>query len=95
MDYMLAYAALGLAGMFKKNLNIGIIVAGLARAMVHILSGVVFFASDAPQGQSPFIYSIIYNMTYLGPDIIICLAIANIPQFKSAVARVFSKPVTV
>jgi thiamine transporter len=95
MDYMLAYAALGLAGLFKKNLSVGIIVAGLTRAVVHILSGVVFFASDAPQGQSPWIYSILYNMTYLGPDIIICLLVANIPQFKSAVQRAFQgRPVT-
>lgn len=89
MDYILAFAALGLAGLFKKNLYAGIVVGGLARVAVHILSGVVFFAADAPQGQNPWIYSTIYNMSYLGPEIVICLAVSAIPQFKTAVVRAF------
>jgi thiamine transporter len=89
MDYILAFAALGLAGLIKNNLYAGIVAGGLARAVVHILSGVVFFAEYTPQGQNPWIYSIIYNMTYLGPEIVICLAISAIPQFRTAVVRAF------
>lgn len=32
------------------------------------MSGAVVFASYAPQGQNPWIYSMIYNATYMIPD---------------------------
>jgi thiamine transporter len=95
LDYILAFAALGLAGFFKKHLFTAIIVGGLARTVMHFLSGVVFFAEYAPDGQSPLLYSFLYQITYLGPEIIICLVIACIPQFRSAIKRAFEgRPVT-
>jgi len=37
----------------------------------HILSGVVFFGHFAPEGQNVWLYSIIYNVSFLLPSLII------------------------
>lgn len=85
LDYPVAYLLLGLAGfgyIYKNrergNQNIRIIV-GVAlgifgRLMSHVLSGVVFFAEYA-DAQNPWIYSIIYNATYLIPEFFISIVI--------------------
>ncbi|CDF58573.1 energy-coupled thiamine transporter ThiT [Thermobrachium celere] len=85
IDYPLAFGALGLAGLSKKSLPIGMVLGGFGRLFFHVISGVIFFASYAPEGQNVFVYSFIYNLTYLMPDLILCVVIAFIPQFKKAV----------
>lgn len=84
LDYPLAFGALGLAGFFKKSLPAGIIVGGLGRFFFHFVSGFVFFTSYAPKGMNPVWYSAVYNATYLGPDLIVCLIVALIPGVKKA-----------
>ncbi len=54
---------------------IAAIVGIFGRFICAFISGIVFFASDAPNGTSPVLYSIIYNGSYLGLDAIICVAI--------------------
>jgi thiamine transporter len=49
------------------------VVATAARFVAHFTSGLVFFASSAPAGQPAWLYSVIYNATYLVPS---CIAIA-------------------
>jgi len=71
LDYPVAFACLGLAGFFKKHPLIGVIISLLGRLIVHVISGVVFFSEYAPPGQSPLIYSIIYNGSYMLPELII------------------------
>lgn len=80
MDYPLPYMVLGIAGYFKIRKNdvikplkvfIAVLVSGAARMIVHILSGVIFFASYAPEGQNVWIYSTVYNASYLIPTIIV------------------------
>jgi thiamine transporter len=92
-DYVFAFGVLGLAGVFKRHLNIGIVVAVSLRYAFHVISGVLFFSMFA-KDQPVWIYSSLYN-GFMLPELLICLAIANIPQFKSAVKRIFQgKPVT-
>ena len=58
---------------------IGTIVGGLARLAAHILSGVLFFAQYAPEAQNVWIYSTVYNLTFMGPNILavaVCAAVA-------------------
>ena len=74
-DYPLPYMAMGLAGAFRHRLYLGTAIAFLARMACHVISGVVFFASFAPEGQSPLVYSLVFNGTYLVPECIICLII--------------------
>lgn len=78
LDYVLAYAVIGLIGYFGKNklkISIGIFVVVFARFVCHVLSGVIVFASFA-EGQNPWIYSIIYNGSFLIPELIITLIIS-------------------
>ena len=53
-------------------------LAFLARFLCHIVSGVVFFASYAPAGTSPLVYSLTFNATYLVPECIICFALLKV-----------------
>ncbi len=76
LDYPLAFGALGLAGLFKPTVRgaiLGATVAVLARFACHFLSGVVFFASYAPEDWNPFLYSAAYNVAYLLPSLGIAL----------------------
>ncbi|HEX5848220.1 MAG TPA: energy-coupled thiamine transporter ThiT [Rubrobacter sp.] len=78
LDYPLAFGVLGLAGLFKPTVRgavLGATVAVLARFVCHFLSGVVFFASYAPEGWNPYIYSAAYNAAYLVPSLLIAIAV--------------------
>lgn len=73
-DYPLPFAALGLAGIFSPTVRgavLGTLVAVLARFVFHFVSGVVFFASYAPEGWNPYIYSAAYNAAYLVPSAVV------------------------
>ena len=71
LDYPLAFACLGLAGLFKKQPIIGVVVALTGRFLSHFVSGVVFFAQDAPPTLGPYIYSAIYNGSYILGEMVI------------------------
>ncbi len=75
MDYPLPFLLLGLAGIWPKRPFLGVTVATVARFMVHVLSGVVFFASYAPKGSNVWVYSAVYNGSYLLPELVISLAV--------------------
>ena len=78
LDYPLAFGVLGLAGLFMPTVRgaiVGATVAVLARFACHFLSGVVFFASYAPDGWNPFLYSAAYNAAYLLPSLGIVLVV--------------------
>lgn len=80
-DYPLPFAALGLAGLFSPTLRgaiIGTVVAVLARFVAHFISGVVFFASYAPEGWNPYVYSAAYNAAYLVPSLAIALVVVGV-----------------
>lgn len=77
-DYPVAFGFIGLAGLFKKSISgisLGASLGITGRFLCHVLSGVVVFASWAPEGQHPLVYSIIYNGTFLLPELAISLLI--------------------
>ena len=87
-DYLLAFAALGLAGIaFKKKdswLYIAIPIAVAGRAVSAILAGIMWAYEYLDYGlkigsmefSSPILYSIVYNGVYLIPETVICLLLA-------------------
>jgi thiamine transporter len=78
LDYPLAFGVLGLAGLFKPTVRgaiLGATVAVLARFFCHFLSGVIFFASYAPDSWNPFLYSAAYNAAYLVPSLLIAIVV--------------------
>ena len=78
LDYPIAFGALGLAGAFQKLPPLGVVVAIAGRFISHLLSGVIFFAQYAPEGQSPWLYSAIYNASYLLPELVVSLVVTYI-----------------
>ncbi len=83
MDYLLAYAVLGLCGIARgidglpeqARFAIGCVIGALARAAVAVTAGCIFFGEYAPEGQSVIAYSLGYNGLYLIPDTLICLVV--------------------
>lgn len=90
LDYILAFGALGLSGLVanKKNgLTIGYIIGVLGRFFFSFLSGVIFFASYAPEGMNPVVYSIVYQAIYLGTEGILTIILINVPVVKRTIER--------
>ncbi|MDD3401322.1 MAG: energy-coupled thiamine transporter ThiT [Eubacteriales bacterium] len=78
LDYPLAFAAIGLAGV-TKQMQLGCIIGGLGRFVCHFLTGATFFAIYMPENFSnPWFYSLCYNGAYLGIDIALCV-LASFP----------------
>ena len=88
LDYLLAYTMLGFAGLFRgKKWGIfpGILVGGLARFLMHFISGATLYRITAPEEilyfgtfSNPELYSLVYNGIYMIPCIILSLAVAGV-----------------
>ncbi len=86
LDYVLAFGLLGVAGFFKKNLSgiiMGTTVGVAGRFISSLISGAVLFAEYAPEGQNPWVYSVIYQATYMVPELIISLAVLLLLFYKA------------
>ena len=78
LDYILAFGVLGTAGIFYRLLGkkiwaipvSGFIVTTL-RYICHILSGLLIWGAYADEGQTVLGYSLVYNGSYMIPEIII------------------------
>src|SRR5699024_12230069 len=84
---VLEFSGIGLARIFapqsqtaikeekgKKALSYissGVFIGGLVRFLMHFIAGVIFFAEAAPEGQPAWLYSLIYNSSYIIPCMII------------------------
>ena len=91
LDYPLAFGALGLSGFFSKKkfgLTTGVIVGILGRYICHVISGYVFFASYAPEGMNPMIYTLGYNATYIVPELIATVIVVSLPPVMKALRYV-------
>ena len=67
------------AFLWGAGLFAGITLLGyLGRYAMAVLSGVVFFAEYAGD-QGALAYSLVYNLSYLGPETLICMVLACIP----------------
>ncbi len=92
VDYLFAFGALGLSGLFsnKKNgLILGYVVAVLGRYFFAFLSGWIFFGMYAPDTfPNAVVYSLAYNGAYLGAEAAITLIIIALPPVAKALASV-------
>ena len=84
LDYPLAFAVLGLAGLFNRmkdervGLAVGTVVGCVARWFVAALGGLIFW-SDLTEGIWPaMVYTVTYNASYMIPECIITAVIAVI-----------------
>ncbi|MDE6985145.1 MAG: energy-coupled thiamine transporter ThiT [Lachnospiraceae bacterium] len=91
MDYLLAFGALGLSGLFanaKNGLLKGYLVAVLGRYVFVVLSGCIFFGAYAWEGWGVLPYSLVYNGIYIFAEAAVSVAVMLLPPVKSAVARI-------
>ena len=89
LDYVLAYAALGLCGLYKPlkkvkgGLYISMVIAVLCRLVSATLAGYMFW-------DTAFWASVVYNGFYLVPDTAICMPLA-VPLHKPVLKILSSK----
>ncbi|MCD7828886.1 MAG: energy-coupled thiamine transporter ThiT [Clostridiales bacterium] len=83
-DYLVAFTALGLAGVMKGKkggIYIGTVIGCLARFLVHYVVGATVWASYMPDVflglpmGSPWVYSFLYNIVYMGLNTVITLVV--------------------
>lgn len=93
-DYVLAFAALGVSGFFRKSkhgLVKGYVAAVLARGFFHSLGGYLYWMEYMPENfpQSlKSIYPIVYNYSYLLAEAIITIIIISVPAVAKAHSRI-------
>jgi thiamine transporter len=99
-DYILAFGALGLSGIFadkKHGLVKGYITGVLGRLFFSFLSGVIFFGTYAPKSVkffggklplNPYSYSFLYNGAYLFTEAALTIIVINIPPVRTALKKV-------
>lgn len=77
LDYPASFMVLGVAGFgaLKRMRWAGVAAGSLLRLVVHVISGVVFFAEYAPEGSSVLGYSLAYNAGYLVPSAVLTYVI--------------------
>ena len=100
LDYIIAYPLVAFAGLFFKryhnssdskqkilSLTFGTVVGGFLKFIAHFLAGFIFWSSSTPEGYAggPMVYSLIYNGSYMLPNIIInalllCIIAIKVPQ---------------
>ena len=89
-DYPFPFMALGLGALWPAHRYASTLLAFVVRFTCHVISGVVFFASYAPAGISPLVYSLTFNATYMLPECAICfilLKLLPVSQLLTAMDR--------
>ena len=91
LDYMLAFAAVGLGGIFRgrltfdgeslrerqyTELSLGMLTVCLIRYIFHTVAGATVWAGLSIPTEAALIYSIGYNATYMIPETVISVAVS-------------------
>ena len=87
LDYIVAYTVVGFAGIIFKYADrekirvrdvktsglvlLGVVLGSTLRFFAHFIAGMVFFGSGAADGQSVVIFSLLYNLSYMLPSVIV------------------------
>ncbi len=81
LDYIFAFAVLGLVGMFRDKLNdqtreimLGSVLVCIVRYICHVISGCTVWAGVSIPEMDGLIYSLAYNAAYMIPETIVTLA---------------------
>lgn len=100
LDYLLAFTALGLAGLFRKKgiagCLCGMVLACALRFFIHFLAGVLlwtkldeFIVFGETFFNRPYLYSFLYNGSYMLPETLMSCAAAAllffVPQARKIV----------
>ena len=86
LDYLLAFSATGLAPIFAKPFGkrrlvgycIGAVAVCFIRFISSFLSGVILWGEYAPEGMNVWVYSLVYNASYMLPTAILTGVFASV-----------------
>ena len=90
LDYLLAFALLGTSGFFrgrKFGLYLGYVTGSVGVFLCSFISGVVFFSEYAPEGQHIWVYSALYQLSYILPEMLITLLIISLPPVRKLLTK--------
>lgn len=93
-DYLFAFGALGLSGLFHHSSRrfgciYGYLCGVLGRYFFSFLSGMIFFGTyGADFGLSAPIYSLTYNGAYLGAEAVLTVLVLLLPPMSKALSYV-------
>lgn len=83
LDYVLAFAAVGFAGVFRKTfekqnsaLAVGALFGCVLRYVFHVVSGATVWAGLSIPTSAALLYSLGYNATYMVPETIVLVIAA-------------------
>lgn len=94
LDYVFAFTAVGLAGMFKNKIKtqpsamvLGTLTVCVIRYIMHVISGCTVWAGVSIPTEEGFLYSLVYNAAYMVPETIVTAAavwyLSRIIDFRS------------
>lgn len=101
LDYVFAFSALGLAGVFKKygtkGILFGVALALAVRFLCHFISGFVIFSTlsqfdlfGSTFSNRPILYSFAYNGLYMLPELVLteigAVLVFSTPQIKQIIS---------
>jgi len=84
LDYVAAFGVMGIAGLGRGRrggIFWGSLLGGIARFIVHYISGITLYRIVAPTElfgtvfDNPHLYSAVYNGSYVGIDTLLCIVI--------------------
>ena len=96
-DYLVPFTILGFCGWFVKKklfksddtgIYAGIGVCVVLRFICHFITGVVIWKQWAPEGMGKYLYSFLYNGSFLGVDTLIVVALTFFLLKKAELRRV-------
>ncbi len=84
LDYVVAFTVLGLAGVVAKPFSspvkgavAGTVAVTAVRYLCHFLSGILIWGVYAPEGTPVWLYSLLYNGSYMIPEMLITTAMVS------------------
>ena len=98
LDYPIAFASIAMMGAarkFVKNevacVTVGVLLTYLLRLTSHVISGLIYFNAGMIDASFPtsnmFVYSFIYQISYIGPDMIIALVVTILLATTKTLSR--------
>lgn len=100
IEYLLAFTSMGLAGIFNQQVKTALKIKQTKKALLwtylssalailvryfwHFLAGGLFWADYAPEGTSPYLYSLSVNSLTAGLTFIVCLGFLTVFIQKNA-----------
>lgn len=91
-DYILAYGALGLSGIFhnkKHGLVLGYITGVTGRLLFSFLSGFIFFGIYGNEyGMNAVLYSLLYNAGYIYGEGLLTTVVLLLPPVRAALGKI-------